>query len=170
MLNIENIENILNNYTKINLSIFDNYSKYGYPSKETLYDDLYFLVDNIYHTTIIDPCLVRLSPDEFKNTLLNKYNKCIISENNYYDELEACPIVDVYMGGDFMLNNGFILEANLYKTFVKNLWCINPYTKLIEIKEDHYSSINKYINKSINIDKIILDNLIIRYKEFKNNT
>ncbi len=163
-----NIENILNNYTKINLSVFDNYSNFGYPSKETLYDDLNFLVDNIYHTKIINSSLIRLSPEEFKNTLLNKYNKCIISDNIYYDELEACQIVEVYNGGDYLINNGFILEANLYKTFVKNLWCINPYTKLIEIKQNHYSSINKYINKLINIDDLILDNLIIRYNEFKN--
>ena len=163
-----NIESILNNYTKINLSIFDNYTNYGYTSKESLYTDLNFLVNNIYHTILINPNTIRLSQDEFRNTLLNKYTKCIISNNNYFDELEACHIVELHNGGDYLINNGIILEANLHKTFNKYLWCINPYTKLIEVKDNHYSSINNYINKKINVDDIIINNLIIRYNEFKN--
>jgi hypothetical protein len=160
------IENILDNYTQIHLSLFDNYSNFGYPSKETLYVDLDFLVNNIYHTTLIDSNNIRLSQEEFRKELLNKYNKCIISDNDCYHELEACHIVEVHNGGDYLINNGIILQANLHNTFDKYLWCINPYTKLIEVKDNHLGSINQYIHKYIDIDDSIIDNLIIRYNEY----
>jgi len=161
------LENILeNNIDKtINLNIFNDYKKFGYDSKELLYIDLEFLASNIYDIVLVEPSKVRLNQQQFRSELLNKYSKCIISGNTCFDELEACHIVEVKDGGDYYLSNGIILEANLHKTFDKYLWCINPFTKMIEVKNGFNSSINKY-NQIINIDDNIIDNLIIRYRKF----
>ena len=164
------IESILNkNIDKtINLSIFNDYKKFGYDSKELLYIDLDFLATNIYDIILVDNAKVRLNQKEFRTELLNKYGKCIISDNTYVDELEACHIVEVKDGGDYYINNGIILEANLHKTFDKYLWCINPVTKKVEVKDKTNSSINKYHNIIINIDDSIINNLIIRYNKYFN--
>ena len=162
------LENILNNNEIININIFNNYKDFGYESKNLLNIDLEFLVNNVYDVTIIDNKNIRLSQEEFRTQLLEKYGKCLITENTCVYELEACHIIEVKDGGDYYIENGLILEANLHNTFDKYLWCINPYTKKIEIKENHFSSINRYYNKEIDIDDSILENLIIRYNKFIN--
>lgn len=163
------LENILNNNKIININYFDNFREFGYDTRKLLNIDLEFLIENIYNDIqIVDNTNIRLSQEEFRNKLLEKYGKCLISNNECYYELEACHIVEVKDNGDYFIENGIILEANLHNTFDKYLWCINPYTKKIEIKENHYSSINKYNNKIIEIDDSILENLIIRYNKFLN--
>jgi len=164
------LENILDNNTDktLNLSLFDDYTNFGYNLKELLYIDLDFLASNIYDVTLIEPSKVRLCQKEFRDELINKYKKCIISGNMCLDELEACHLVEVKDGGDYYIDNGIILEANLHKTFDKYLWCINPYTKKIEVKEGISSSINKYKDQIIDFDDDITDNLIKRYEKYKN--
>jgi hypothetical protein len=164
------LEDTLNNNKIININYFNNFKDFGYETKNLLMIDLEFLVENIYNDVkIIDNKNIRLSQGEFRNELLDKYGKCLITDNECPYELEACHLVEVKDGGDYFIENGIILEANLHNTFDKYLWCINPYTKKIEIKENHFSSINKYNNKEINIDNNILENLIIRYNKFINN-
>jgi predicted restriction endonuclease len=164
------IEDILNKNTNntINLSIFNDHRKFGYDSKELLYIDLEFLAFNVYNTIIVDNSKIRLNQKEFRSELLNKYGKCIISGNSCVDELEACHLVEVKDGGDYYINNGIILEANLHKTFDKYFWCINPFTKMIEVKDNINSSINKYKNMviDIDIDNSIIDNLTTRYEKY----
>ncbi len=161
------LENILNNNKIINVNYFDNFKEFGYETKNLLNIDLEFLIENIYDDVkIVDDKNIRLSQEDFRNKLLEKYGKCLITNNECLYELEACHLVEVKDGGDYFIENGIILEANLHNTFDKYLWCINPYTKKIEIKENHYSSINKYNNKIIEIDDSILENLIIRYNKY----
>jgi hypothetical protein len=162
------LENILDNNINntINLSRFNDYNKFGYDSLELLHVDLEFLATNIYNIILIENNKARLSQKEFRTELLNKYGQCIISGNTCYDELEACHLVEVKDSGDYYLDNGILLEANLHKTFDKYLWCINPYTKMIETKDNINSSINKYKNIIIDIDDSIINNLIIRYNKY----
>jgi len=162
------LENILNNHTNnvINISVFNDYKKFNYDSKELLEIDLDFLTKNIYDITLSEPKVARLSQKDFRKELLKKYGKCIVSDNTCYDELEACHLIEVKDDGNYDINNGIILEANLHKTFDKNIWCINPYTKMIEVKTNSNSSINKYKNKILDIDDDIFLNLEERYKKF----
>ena len=165
------LENILNNINDknektIDISIFNKYSDFDYKSKELLNIDLEFLTKNIYNISLITQKITRLSQKEFRKELLKKYGKCLISNNTCIDELEACHLVEVKDDGDYNINNGIILEANFHKTFDRNIWCINPYTKMIEVKNGTNSSINKYMNKILDIDDDIMDNLIKRYQKF----
>lgn len=166
MIIMYSLENILDNNKIINIDLFNNFTDFGYETKNLLNIDLAFLVENIYDVTIIDNKNIRLSQEEFRTKLLEKYGQCLITENTCSYELEACHLFEIKDGGDYYIENGIMLEANLHHTFDKYFWCINPHTKKIEIKENHYSSINKYNNKEINIDDSILENLIIRYNKF----
>jgi hypothetical protein len=161
------IESILdkNINNTINLSIFNDYKKFGYDSKEFLNIDLQFL-SNLYNVILTEPSKVRLDQKEFRMELLKKYGKCIVSGNTCIDELEACHLVEVKDDGTYDLSNGILLEANLHKTFDKYIWCINPDSKMIEVKNGTNSSINKYKNKIIEIDDDIIDNLIKRHEKF----
>lgn len=73
----------------------------------------------------------------FRKELLKKFNnKCVVSEINCVDELEAAHLVPFCEDNKLDINNGLILTRNLHATFDKYHWSINPNTLLIEIKED----------------------------------
>ena len=134
--------------------------------------DLELLVSTVYNEIKIVDVLsgIRLSQSEFRSGLMDLYEyKCIVSSNSNPDELEAAHIVGVADGGDYMLSNGLILEANLHKTFDKYQWTINPITLQIETNSNYgEGSINKYggIKLNINIDPILYSNLKLRYDKF----
>ena len=134
--------------------------------------DLELLVSTVYNEIKIVDVLsgIRLSQSEFRSGLMDLYEyKCVVSSNSNPDELEAAHIVGVADGGDYMLSNGLILEANLHKTFDKYQWTINPNTLQIETNPNYgEGSINKYcgIKLNINIDPILYSNLKLRYDKF----
>lgn len=51
--------------------------------------DLEFLASNIYNITLIESKKIRLSQEEFRKQLLDKYNKCLITGNDCLYELEV---------------------------------------------------------------------------------
>jgi len=174
---ISNIENyLLQNKEKIiNYNIYDNYKIFNYDNKELFTLHLDFLLNNFYKDIKIKEINIsnkRLNQDEFRNLLLNKYKKCIITNNNCIDELEACHIIELKNGGKCNINNGFLLERNIHATFDKNIWCINPNTLLIEIKNEMKctGTISKYKNFKVNIklNDELYNNLLIRYNNFIN--
>jgi hypothetical protein len=64
-----------------------------------------FLLNNLYkHIKINDLHKKRLNQEEFRNQLLNKYKKCIITNNDCIDELEACHIIEYKDGGNYDIN------------------------------------------------------------------
>ena len=127
----------------------------------TVYNDIKIVDEN---------CGIRLSQSEFRSGLMDLYSsKCVVSSNSNPDELEASHIVGVADGGDYLLSNGLILEANLHKTFDKYQWAINPNTLEIEINPNYQEgSITKYqkIKLNIDIDPILYSNLKLRYDKF----
>lgn len=164
---LQNKENIINN------DIYNDYKKFNYNNKELFVLHLDFLLNNFYKNIKIKEINIsnkRLNQDEFRNLLLNKYKKCIITNNNCIDELEACHIVEFKNGGKCNVNNGFLLERNIHATFDKNVWCINPDTLLIEIKNGIkcIGTISKYKNLKINLklNNELYNNLLIRYNNF----
>lgn len=116
--------------------------------------------------------MIFLNKDEFKNLLINKYNKCIVSDNDCYDELEVCYLIEYRNDCSNNIYNGLVLESNLHSTFKKNLWCINPHTLEIVIKDNHIGSITKYKNKkvSIELNQMLYINLLKRYTKFLSST
>ena len=128
--------------------IFNSYSWFDYPDEYIFKLDLELLVSTVYdQIKIVDiHSGMRLSQSEFRSGLMDLYSsKCVVSSNSNPDELEAAHIVGVADGGDYLLSNGLILEANLHKTFDKYQWAINPYTLQIETNPNYgEGSINKY--------------------------
>ncbi len=154
----------------INKDIYNKYLYFGYDDNELFCYHLDFLLNNLYmNIKVVEEKTKRLNQQEFRQLLLDRYGCCIISNNNCYEELEACHIIEVKNNGDDDINNGLLLERNLHSTFDKNLWCINPDTLLIEIKDTHKGSINKFKNVKININMnpFLYFNLKQRYNLFK---
>jgi predicted restriction endonuclease len=150
------IETYLDNLTtnKIPNNIFSSYKYFGYEYGEIFKIDLILLLDLVYpDISVINDKKIRLEQTEFKNNLLKLYdNKCVISNNDNEDELEACHIIPVSEDGDYSNDNGLILTRNLHATFDKFKWSINPDTIKIELNPNIKSgSIKDYINNNINI-------------------
>ena len=168
--NLEEYFDLVYNKTnnKLNSQLLSCWEYFGYPNKELFTADIELLLQTIYpELKIVKESKTRISQTEFRNSLLDYYkSKCGITQNNSPEELEAVHIVELKDGGEYDVNNGLLLEANLHKTFDKYLWCINPYTKMIESKDNINSSINKYKNIIIDIDDSIINNLIIRYNKY----
>ena len=98
--------------------------------------------------------------------------KCVVSNNNSLEELEASHIVEIKDGGDSDLSNGLILEANLHKTFDRYLWTINPDTLIIESNPNNITnSVKKYIGNKVDIklNPFLYANLKKRYNIFIEN-
>lgn len=169
-----NLEDYLDNIEKldkkINSKILDSYEYFKYPNKEVYTDDLEFLIQTIYpKIKICQDSNVRLSQTDFRNGLINQYTKCVITQNDSLEELEAAHIVEHKDLGDSDLSNGLLLEANLHKTFDKYLWTINPDSLEIESSPNNITkSIKNHIGKKINLlmNPILYTNLKKRYEIF----
>lgn len=156
---------------KLNSNITNLYRYFGYLNEYSFKIDLELLLENVYNQIILVdiPQKTRLIQNEFRTQLMNLYQfKCVISSNSNPDELEAAHIIEVCDGGNYDVSNGLILEANIHKTFDKYQWTINPDTMGIEVMEGHSGSINKYVNKKINLslNPILYSNLKLRYDKF----
>ena len=122
---------------------------------------------------------IRISQQTFREGLIDRYKKCIITET-IKDECEAAHIIAVsdfnkqdYNIDTYDINNGLLLSANLHKTFDKYLWSINPDTFIIEISSLYdCGTITNYNNISL-ADKLskynYYESLSNHYKKFKEN-
>jgi hypothetical protein len=173
---VENLEDFLDKqiYSKnyeLDNKIFEFWEYFGYYDLYTFQTDLNLLLETIYkQIKIISKSKSRPNQQEFRNNLMNYYNnRCAITGNDSIDELEACHIVDIKDNGDYNINNGLILEANLHKTYDKYQWIINPDTLKIEVnslKIPH--SVKNHIGAKVNlsINPFLYNNLKIRYNKF----
>ena len=153
--------------------IYD-YKKFNYNDEIIFNNHLNFLLENIYNIKIIenDKSRVRLSQKEFRKELLKKFNnKCIITNEDCLDELEACHLIPINEKESYNINNGIILTSNLHKTFDKYLWSINPKTLKIEINNNkNVGNIKKYVGNKVNIklNDELFNNLDYHYSNFIN--
>lgn len=177
------LDDILEKDKTINYHIFNEYEKFNYDNKDLFEINLKFLLDNIYtDIKIVEPKLKRLNQQEFRDELINKYQKCLITNNDCLNELEACHIVELKDLNNINdinnidinnINNGLLLCSNLHKTFDKYLWSINPDTFIIEISSLYdCGTISNYKNISL-VDKLskynYYESLSNHYKKFKEN-
>ena len=169
------LDDILEKDKTINYHIFNEYEKFNYDNKDLFEINLKFLLDNIYtDIKIVEPKLKRLNQQEFRDELINKYQKCLITNNDCLNELEACHINNIDINN---INNGLLLCSNLHKTFDKYLWAINPDTLQIEVAKDDSNTVGTIYkifkeNKQVTLDmnNELYNNLKHRYNKFiKNN-
>jgi hypothetical protein len=153
-----------------------DYSYFGYDNDDEMDLDLDFLLETIFkdHKRINGKSQIRLSQASFRESLLKKYGKCVITETNCFDELEAAHIIpykdDRY---NFFINNGLLLKSNIHKTFDKYKWTINPTTFIIEVKNNtDVGEIKKYEGTKVNLDfndYLLINNLKKRYQDYLKN-
>jgi predicted restriction endonuclease len=190
------LDDILEKDKTINYNIFNEYNKFDYDNKDLFEIDLKFLLDNIYsEIKIVESKVKRLNQQEFRSELINKYQKCLITDNDCLNELEACHIFELKdtntgintTNNTFAnttnnnanatnnnananidinnINNGLLLCSNLHKTFDKYLWTINPDTLEIEIANYEQNIIGSIYTRFIKNPKVLLD----MNKELYNN-
>jgi predicted restriction endonuclease len=156
---------------KINFKILDSWEYFNYSNKEIFINDIELLIQLIYsNIKICQDSNIRLSQTEFRKSLIEFYDgKCVITQNDSLEELEASHIVEHKDLGDSDLSNGLLLEANLHKTFDKYLWTINPDSLEIESSPKNITkSIKNHIGKKIDLqmNPILYTNLKKRYEIF----
>ena len=173
---MQNLELFLDLYdnNEINMNIYNKYKIFGYEDKDAFILDLNFLLKNIYDIKLIsiEDNDKRIGQQEFKKILLKKYGfKCLITNNDCIDELEACHIVPESQTINFDISNGLILDKNIHSTFNKYYWSINPETLEVEVLNNkNVGSISKYKNMYINLGMTykLKQNLIKHYAIFTN--
>jgi len=167
-----NLEIFLDEYNnkEINFNFTNKYKTFGYEDEELFDIDLDFMLKNLYNIVIVDNRKRRLHQTEFREQILNKYNRtCIITGINCETELTACHIIPISEDENYDIDNGLLLVENLHKTFDKYLWSINPKTKQIIVKENiGNSTITQYNNKFLEIDisPQMYYNLLNHYNKF----
>lgn len=166
MTKLEDFLDKINN-KELDDSIFNRYKDFDYDDEEIFQIDLEFLIKNIYNIKIIDTKLKRMGQYEFRQKILELYGrKCIVTENKYEPELEACHIIPVATKEDYSLDNGLLLERNIHSTFDKYIWSINPDTFMIETFGNS-GTIEKYKGYKLNLSDGLKSNLQEHYNKFK---
>lgn len=174
------LENYLTNYCS-NKTIYLNeldYTTFGYENYDEMEQDLDFLIETIFQNYKIissqSEAHIRLSQSSFREGLIQKYGKCIITNTCCLDELEAAHIIPYKDDRhNFFISNGLLLKSNIHKTFDKYKWTINPDTFIIEVKDNiEVGEIKTYQGLKINIDNndlLLINNLKKRYQDYLKN-
>jgi len=165
---IQYLESVNNKY--IDKRILNDHKQFDYDNYNDFKLVLTFLMTNIYNKSFYDLTDARIEQDKFRKLIKDKYKNCII-KGSISEECEAAHIMEINNGGNYDIDNGILLDSSLHKTFDKYFWCINPYTLLIEVKENiNVGSIYQYKNKKINLElnEKMKYNLIIRYNLYTN--
>ena len=103
------------------------------------YNDIviYFMLKYYINITTYDFAKKRIGQKEFRDKLINRFNRCIITGSDIFD---ACHIVPYNESEDMTIDNGILLTKTYHDYFDKYIWSINPHTYHIEI---NYNMINK---------------------------
>ena len=104
---------------------------------------------------------------KFREKILKKYNgTCVVTDCTIKSALDAAHIKSVADGGDYTLNNGLLLRADLHRLFDANLMAIDPETSKVHFKNTgkHY---NKYDQKIVDISKASRENLTAHWQKFQ---
>ena len=116
---------------------------------------------------------VRARPGQakFRYLVLASYGtKCLLSQCEVKEMLEAAHIIPEHKGGPDDPRNGLVLSANLHKAYDSGLWCIDPNTYDV-VSRDNGPSLDamgvSIRNLSFVKEKIWKDALIWRWKIWK---
>jgi len=159
-----------NNCKDISSAIYNEYESYDYEDQNLFELDVNFLAEHIYGVKITESRPVRIGQAEFREKVMEHYNnKCIITETDCTDEIEAAHIIPFSEGGIYSVMNGLPLKSSIHKTFDKYLWSINPNSLCIEIKTNkNVGEIKQYKNKKLfeKINDELKSNLSYHYNIF----
>ena len=114
--------------------IYDELVNYNYSYNDIV---IYFFLKHYINITTYDLTRKRIGQTEFRNKLINRFGRCIITKTEIF---EACHIVPYSESEDMDINNGLLLNKSHHDYYDKYFWSINPYTYNIEI---NYNLINK---------------------------
>jgi hypothetical protein len=111
---------------------------------------------------------VRRKQMKFRQNLIDKYKRCIIS-GTPATMCEACHIIPFSISTDqqkYDVNNGLLLDAGLHKLYDMHLIRINPHTSMIELHKDvlsntEYKHLYRYNKQKLNLSKETLEYLRI---------
>jgi hypothetical protein len=152
------LENYLDN---INGSIINkklNYKDFNFEDEDEFNLILNYLINNCYDIKIKSFRNDRIDQDKFRQKLLNKYEKCVVTNNNCNPQLEAAHIIPFNNESNFDIHNGLLLTRNLHITFDQNYWSIDE-NGIIFIMKENSGDIEKYNGKKIDLPKKTLEYL-----------
>lgn len=105
---------------------------------------------------------------KFKEKLIEKYNNCVITNDNTYF-CQGCHIIPFSESKNFDINNGLLLSMNIHKMFDDHLVTIDSITKMVQFKDPkNYPHIEQYYN--LYNQKVInaIDNKTLEYLKHHN--
>ena len=164
------LDTYISNYKdKLTRSIYDEYINFDYDNYDHFKIDVDFLLQ-IYNIKLYEPKQIRSKQDEFRDNLIERDKKCIIS-NTDACVCEAAHIIPNSEEENYDIDNGLLLDSGLHKCFDKYFWCINPETLTVELHKDlkiENIPCVKFKNNKININpnNKMLENIKERYKRF----
>ena len=119
--------------------------------------------------TVTDEQNIRQEQQKFRNQIVNRDKKCIITGKHIPKECQACHIVPVSDNGSYDIYNGFLINSCHHTTFDDNLWSINPETFEIDVISDNSEitgSIIEYVNDTDckkRLQSLLENNHIMKY-------
>lgn len=123
---------------------------------------------NMNNNDKIHSTIQRVSQSKFRNDIIKRDQKCIIS-GYHLDECDAAHIIPHSISKSYNRSNGILLNRCLHKLFDDYDFSINPDTKRIEIRQESTNkSINAYRNKEILIPDECINNIRWHYQNFLN--
>ena len=148
------LEEYFNNSPIINTDFYNKNEEYNIPNKELFKSlvNINLWANNLSFTGEQE---IRTSQDKFREELINRDVKCVVTQHFEKNECEACHIISVKDGGSYDLNNGLLINSIHHKTFDQNLWCINPDDFTIDVLTNDRNivgSIIDYKDKPINVN------------------
>ncbi len=153
-----------------------DYTYFDYENYDEMEYDLDFLIETIFqnYKIISSQSETRRSQSTFREGLIQKYGKCIITGTHCLDELEAAHIIPYKEDKhNFFVSNGLLLKSNIHNTFDKYKWAINPDTFMIEVKNNiDVGEIKKYEGIKVELnytDLLLVNNLKKRYQDYLKN-
>lgn len=160
--------------------ICSNHSKYNFGSFEECKTSLLSTFSMCYSIDInmelinnllkqANESINRTPQEEFRNQLINKFQKCVITGFDL-SGCEAAHIIDLKDDKlNYDIDNGLLLTASLHTTFDKLIWTINPHTYNIEINEKYKNNLihlYQHVNLKNIFTKEMTKNLIKKYNKF----
>jgi len=149
--------------------IYNELINYNYSYNDIV---IYFMVKYYINITTYDFARKRIGQIEFRNNLIERFNRCIITGSDIFD---ACHIVPFSEYQNMDVNNGILLTKTYHDYYDKYIWSINPQTFLIEINYDKISKDDFFIKILLKTDLQFLNNyplmnpyLIKHYEQFIN--
>jgi hypothetical protein len=173
-----NIDDVYNYFKTADIKnydiLFDNCELKNYTT-ETLLFVLYDLYQYEPSKDKIEEKIKRTLQKNFREKIIKKYNKCIITDRSE-KICEACHIIpfsDSQYNEKYDVFNGILLCRDLHSLFDKYLISINPVTGCFElsdsiISDNDFTDYHKYNGKKIKIDdKRTCEYLEKHYELFK---